>query len=219
MPDKVDAASGNDDTPQTPPVENIQAVEEAQDEVAKNQKRIRDLEATKVGRKNKGMERELAELRAQHEESKARLAELTESNRRLQEGYYANATEEEKARIRRNAESRTLQEAERTRRENATLKAIVDEENPMIKSLLSASLKRGEPLSRKQIEALREEFETFEIEEDEKDPPKVTGARTTGQPAVTLNDRKEKAKKDKDITALMNILAEEQKLKNSGVIN
>lgn len=221
MPEQqVDAAPAADETPQTPPQvqEAQEALDKAQDAVVDEKERIRDLEAklTKEGRSR-------AQIKAEKDEATRNLVAMQTQfeaakkvNERWQAWYLENqASPAEKDAAQRQRMSQEAMAAQKAKSEAAMLRAILKEEDPSVKRILSSLADDGRYLDAKEIEALKrgltKETPPQTEDEEEEEPPKVKAKRTSST-GPNLDQQIKDAQTRKDSVTLLNLLAEKQSL-------
>ncbi|HET7713841.1 MAG TPA: hypothetical protein VFK94_06400 [Patescibacteria group bacterium] len=202
---------GTAPAPETPspdevaPDEAAAAAEEAQESVDDLKERIADLEKrlTKEGRTKASIRQETDQLREQ-------LEEAVKANEEWKKWYLENAASpEEKAAAKKETALKGQDAAKSAQIERDHWRAIAEEENPVVKRALTAAAKKGEFLTVGQISALRETFS--DVEEGTKPkpaPPRVSGARATGNQQPSLDDQIVAAIKAKDFDKALQLKTE-----------
>ena len=222
MPDtQVDAALATDETPQTPPQvrEAQEALDKAQDAVVDEKERIRDLESklTREGRSKAQIKAEADEARRQLVAMQSQVEAAKAVNERWQAWYLENqASPAEKDAAVRQRMSREQQEAQKAKSEAVMLRAILKEEDPAVKRILSSLADDGRFLDAKEIEALKRGLATgtpppTQEEDEEEEPPKVKPKRSSNA-TPNLDQQIKDAKERRDSVTLLNLLAEKQSL-------
>jgi hypothetical protein len=226
MSQEVNAAQGDGETPQDTPQEEEtlkEAESQAQDTVDSLRERIRDLETrrTKEGRSRAQIDQEKHQLGIELTAARSEMDAARQINAQWRDRWLREHPED-RAAFEERAKTSALTEAQQTKAENAMLKAILLEENPTVKKILTAAVAKGEVLSKKQIDLIREnvgdstvQSADTEEQDDEEQPPKVKSKRAANT-RPSLDKQIEDAKKSKDTVALLNLMAEKQRLDKQG---
>jgi hypothetical protein len=221
MPEQQETAAPGNESQKPIPAEvaaAAQALETAETVVVDEKERIRDLEArlTKEGRSRAQIKSEMDEARRQLTAMQSQLEAAKVVNEKWNQWYLTNqASPAERETAARQRMSSEAQAADKAKSEAAMLRAILKEEDPVVKQVLTSLADDGRFLNAKDIEALKrglgtKAVETEEEEEEEK-PPKVTPKRTSSQ-GLNLDQQIKDAKEKKDTVKLLNLLAQKQGL-------
>lgn len=174
----------------------------APEKTAETEDRSKDLENRLA---QSGREKKAQTERA--EAAEAELARLQDERDQLWYEHKATDAEKEAFRTKRNAEKQNREDPEKVNlaNENALLKAIAQESNPVAKKALTKMFEKAEKTKRfpdaAAVSALRESFEDDEPEDDTtkepegKTPPKVSASRGTTTTEVPLETQIEDMKK------------------------
>jgi hypothetical protein len=201
MPTQEQAGTANEKSPEV--TQSSAAVTTAMDAVEQEQDRIADLEArlTQKGRKERALENEMKEAKATLAQLKEEYTKAVEANKQWQEVYYSRfAPETDRARYAQQKAAEAKAASAGSVNEAATWRAIAEEEDPQVRSVLTKMAKADKFMSRAQIEVLRETLGSAKVEtkdeEEEKPLAKVSATSTTGSGKPNLQQQLDKAIKD-----------------------
>lgn len=188
-------------------------VDQLRGRIAELTKRLEQNGRAKQTAEMKALKSDLAQRTVEAEEAKAKAARLE----RFEKWYEQNAaTAEEKEILAAQRRAATDQSRQRDTNKITHLEALADEEDPTMRRYLQNLKAKGTWLGRNEIEAARETFAESSAERAEevvkKAPPKVGGARTSGNSEPNLEDRIAKAMKAKDFIEVMNLKSQQAAL-------
>lgn len=219
MAQEVDAVTDIEEAKAPPPQETEKAVESAEQAVVDEKERIRDLEAklTREGRSRAQIKQQVDEATRKLMSVETELAAAKQVNDRWKEWYLKNqASPQEREAESRTRLSREAQAAEDSKKEAQMLRAILKEDDPTVKRVLTSLADDGRYLSEKEIVALRRGLVAIEEpEEKDEEPPKVTTKKTTGDTKPNLDAQIKDAKEKKDGSRLLGLLAQKQGLERA----
>ena len=218
MAESEKSGLSNTDPGEAPQGKVAEAQVEAAEQVVENtEDRIHELEKrlTKEGRSKKDIEKALEGVKSELETYRSQLAEAKRVNAQWYQTWlekWANDDQKKTAQAQRQAE-----EAKTKAGASSDIwKEIAKEDDPKVKKALvrlaEQAEKDGEGVTKGQVKALKASFEPDEEEEPEEKAPKVSGARSTGSSSQSWDEKMSAAKKSKNTTEIMNLIAEKAKI-------